>query len=712
VVDDRDPVTTGSALRYTVSYANRGTIDVLGATLQLKLPPGTGFAAADEGGVEAGGMVSWSLGDLAPGAGGERHVDVQVTGLAGTILTTVAETSDALARRAGAAATTVVSGTTPLRLSQTSYVDSARPSEEIVYELTVANTGASNQTVTLTTLIPQEMSGSAVDDGDCPGSFCENGELVTWNLGTIAPGQHKTRRLIGPVGGSERQGELVHAPLALASSGSAEARAGRAFRVDSSGRMQVAITESRDPIVTGAALRYVLSYANRGTIDAPGVVLRQVLPGGADFVNADGGGSHAGGIVTWAIGTVPPGAGGQRVVDVHVPAGPGTVLLTEAETRDDFDQRATTTTTTIVAPSSPLRVTKTTFPNPPRPNEEIVALISVGNTGATPLTVSLTDVLPQEFNASDTDGGTCAGSFCEATEVVTWDLGTLSAGQVVTRKLVGRVGSGARNGELVDDGRTRAVSGAIEARAAAAYRINAAQDVQLGVTADQHAVVSGALQYTVTFANRGTTDVPGIILRQTLPSEVAFSGTNGGGTHDGGVVTWTIGTLAPGAAGQRTVDVTVGAPAGTILVTHADAADGFGRLALASTSSVVLPSVPLTVTKTRVGGTAEAGGSLTYDITVTNSGASPQTVTLTDVIADEFSSLSAVDGGTCPGSFCEDTERVTWSLGTLNPGQQATRQITGTLDGSLRTGEIVRNTATARAGANEARATVDVPVAP
>jgi uncharacterized repeat protein (TIGR01451 family)/MYXO-CTERM domain-containing protein len=75
-----NPVLAGSQLTYTLAFANHGTDAAHGATLTNPLPGGSSFISASNGGSYDAGAdtVSWSLGDLATGAGGSVTLVVLV----------------------------------------------------------------------------------------------------------------------------------------------------------------------------------------------------------------------------------------------------------------------------------------------------------------------------------------------------------------------------------------------------------------------------------------------------------------------------------------------------------------------------------------------------------------------------------------------------------------------------------------------------------
>ena len=66
----------------------------------------------------------------------------------------------------------------------------------------------------------------------------------------------------------------------------------------------------------GALITYTLAFTNSGVQAATGLVLTDALPGGAWFVGASDGGAESGGVVSWTVPALQPGAGLARTVVV------------------------------------------------------------------------------------------------------------------------------------------------------------------------------------------------------------------------------------------------------------------------------------------------------------------------------------------------------------------------------------------------------------
>jgi hypothetical protein len=74
---------------------------------------------------------------------------------------------------------------------------------------------------------------------------------------------------------------------------------------------------------------------------------------------------------------------------------------------------------------------------------------------------------------------------------------------------------------------------------------------------------SAAATYTFTYATQSAGTVPNPLLTYTLPAGVSFVSASNGGTLSGSVVSWSLGSLAAGATGTRTVTVNLGSFGGT-----------------------------------------------------------------------------------------------------------------------------------------------------
>ena len=94
-----DPAIAGEQLTYQIQVTNAGLATATGVVVTDPLPVGTTFASATGGGIDSGGIVSWSLGSVL----GRRHGDApggrrrrpRATGSLSNTATVTATTPDA-----------------------------------------------------------------------------------------------------------------------------------------------------------------------------------------------------------------------------------------------------------------------------------------------------------------------------------------------------------------------------------------------------------------------------------------------------------------------------------------------------------------------------------------------------------------------------------------------------------------------------------------
>ena len=185
-------------------------------------------------------------------------------------------------------------------------------------------------------------------------------------------------------------------------------------------------------------------------------------------------------------------------------------------------------------------------------------------------------------------------------------------------------------------------------------------------------VTSGSsLTYTITYGNAGTQDATNVVIRDPVPAGTSFVSATNGGVLSGGVVTWNIGTVNAGVAGQ-TVSFTVQVNATSGSVDNANytiEATGISPVTGATVTTSVTsvcpvislspPSLPNGAPGSFYSQTLTAsGGSGSYSFSVI-AGALPPGLTLssggllsgTPTSEGAFSfTVGAVDGNQCSGS--------------------------------------------------------------
>lgn len=87
---------------------------------------------------------------------------------------------------------------------------------------------------------------------------------------------------------------------------------------------------------------------------------------------------------------------------------------------------------------------------------------------------------------------------------------------------------------------------------------------QLSIAVDNghtSAAVGDAFTYTITVANLGTTDIPGLVVTQTMPTGLTFGSADAGGTAESDTVTWNVDLKATETSTVHTTMSVVPTPA-------------------------------------------------------------------------------------------------------------------------------------------------------
>jgi uncharacterized repeat protein (TIGR01451 family) len=257
-------------------------------------------------------------------------------------------------------------------------------------------------------------------------------------------------------------------------------------------------------------------------------------------------------------------------------------------------------------------------------------------------------------------------------------------------------------------------------------------------TASPNPYVPGdPLTYTVTVANSGPSDATGVTVADPLPAALANAGftwtcvgtaaptkcDNASGSGDinttadiaaGGNVTYTItGTVPPGATGTLSNTATATPPAGVEDAGCTPDCD-------ATVSAPASPHLGLTVTKTATPNPFVPGETLTYTVTVANSGPSDATgVTVADPLPAGLQNFTWTCAGTAAPTKCDNAS----GSGDINTtadiaaGGHVTYTITGTAPAG-QTSALNTATVTPPAGvvdpgcSPDCQATVNPPASP
>ncbi|MBW2189816.1 MAG: hypothetical protein JRG93_09550, partial [Deltaproteobacteria bacterium] len=196
VVENANPVGSGQSLTYTLHYANGSDSTINNVELTLTTPTADTTVTNSGGGSESGGVITWDLGTLNPGEGGTQQAVVTVDAAVGEQVRTHAvifDTDDSLDQTRATVQTPV--GESTLTTTLLSTADSVPAGQGFTITVTVQNVSATvteNEVVAQLQLSPgiARVFGADISGGGaCSSTNCVAGQTITWDVGSLTPGQ-------------------------------------------------------------------------------------------------------------------------------------------------------------------------------------------------------------------------------------------------------------------------------------------------------------------------------------------------------------------------------------------------------------------------------------------------------------------------------------------------------------------------------------------
>ncbi|WP_279248850.1 beta strand repeat-containing protein [Candidatus Marimicrobium litorale] len=690
----RKTADAGDQLVYTLSYRNIGSDTATNVELQDVLPPETSYVSASSGGVlGTNQQVDWSLGSLPAGASGSVTLiaDIDSPIQNGTQLHNTASLQSAeFTIPATAFADTLVSSAPSFRISKIASKRQVQAGDQVVYTITYQNTGTTDATgVVLQDALPADVIYVSATGNK---NYDPITNRVTWNKGTVAAGGSGSVTLTVEVDSPIANGTLLKNTASIDANETAPLTADvnqSIVKVSSEPVLTLDLIPSVTQASPGSTIVYTLNFGNSGSDLAAAARLNFNAPAGTKISSANAGGVPNGASVTWAIGDLAAGATGSVSVTVSVdsPLTNGTRLDASSSIKETGGHSDVATAVTIIVSAPALTISKNPSTTVVSAGGTVIYTINYANNGTDQATgVVVGDGLPPNVTFVSASGGITPSS-----GVLNWQVGNLAVGASGAETVTVIVDSPLSNGTqlynlagiLSDQTAIRSDSSLVS--------VSSAPSLSISKTASKSIAKPGdTIVYTINYSNTGTDAATNVTIEDHLPADTNWVKASAMGSENLGIVDWNIGTVAAGASGSVTTEVTVDSPLanGTVLHNTATIDSTETRPLSTGTIDVMVSSAPiLTLGKTGPV-TANAGGQLTYSLRYQNIGNDTATgIVLEDHLPLETTFVSVSAGGVHAAGV------IDWSLPDLPAGSSGTVTVTVDVNAPLANGTLLHNQA-------------------
>lgn len=440
-------VVAGSSLSYQLAYRNDGPAAASAVQLVDTLPAGTTFVSATPAPSSVSGQtLTWNLGTLAVGQAGTITVNTTVSATAPASLTNTAQISTSTIETNTSDNSSSV--TTAVQWSDVSIIKTAateaRAGEVFTTTLSYRNTGSAPATnVQLVDTLPSR----AIYVSATPAPANINGQVLTWNLGTLAPGASGTITLVlrTPV---DTPDETIVVNLAQIRTDTPETNTDNN---DSASSTRIIAEADLSIVKTGPAtvragtqISYTLTWRNDGPSVARSAIVTDTLPAGITFDSATPAPTNQSGqVLSWALGDLQPGATGTIQISATARIGGTRTNTATIDTpTDDPDPRDNTSSVETDVLQPDLEIIKSDGGTQAELGRTIRYTLTYRNSGSSAATgVVVTETVPTytTFDAlASTDGWSCAHGAAAGT-LCTFSLPNVNAGTSGTITFVVRV---------------------------------------------------------------------------------------------------------------------------------------------------------------------------------------------------------------------------------------------------------------------------------
>ncbi|MBC6110040.1 DUF11 domain-containing protein, partial [Pedobacter sp. CCM 8938] len=726
--------TSGSVLTYQIQLSNNGPSNATGVQLADPIPASltgvtyttqiVGSAIITSGATGSGNTVN-VIGNIP--AGPSNKIIINITGtIRPDFEGTITNLATATPQESGSTAITAQAVTDvsrkPLFTISKSGPSTANAGNNVVYVITIKNSGPSNGLNTvITDAIPSSITNvtwtSAVTAGTA--SITAGGNGVGNNLsltGNFSSNSTIDITISGKIT-ANASGTITNTATVTPAETSVSPTVSNPVNTSLTSKSGLTVIKSAaSTLVSGSNINYTIEVGNDGPSDAINAVLNDAISAqvlnptwtsviqGAATINSGASGS---GNALQLSANIPSGSSNKVIVTINGKVNSsysGTLSNTASVTATESGSPSPSSTANTTINRTPTVAITKNGPTALVAGENITYTLDVFNTStADAQNLNIADVVPNQItNVSWTatslgssqilTGATGSGNSVSVT-------GNLPAGNSnhITVIITGKVSSSYSGSLLNSASATPAETGTTPATSTISTTISKTPVLSISKSGPTVLSAGQLITYIVTVNNQGTADASAAVINDIVSANIqnaswttTVSGTavvTAGGTGTGNTVNVT-GNIPSGAGNQIIVTITGTVSAGTTVTSIINNATVTPSEAgtVAKTSNTVTTSINKTpaISLTKTGpATAKSGETVTYIIEAINNGPSNATnLSITDAVPSQLTGVvwNAVSSGTSTTSAPSGVGNVNLTS-NLNVGvsNKVTITVTGTI---------------------------------
>ncbi|HXK24633.1 MAG TPA: hypothetical protein VMS55_18330 [Myxococcota bacterium] len=657
---------------------------------------------------QSGETIIWNLGTML--AGQSFTVSLHPT-VAAAAVGPIAFNAT-LSTGGAASASVSVDAARTVQLAVHELRDPVAAGDEIAYTLHFGNSSTTNTApnASLSLPLPAGTTFVSASDGGVFGAG-----TVTWALGTLQPGDSGTRTLVLDANAGLARGSLLLVQAELTDTSGQLARARAVTEIDGAEPLSLGMALRPDPVRVGEQIDLELTLTNTSLVNVGGVglVLRwpqeiaafnriqaTSVSGGCNQIVNDSV-CQGGEFIVWNLGTMTAGHSITVTIAMDLASIPdGSVVDFDAFALSAGEDRVAVDRALVVDSARQLELGVHEREDPIAAGGELVYTLHFGNASTTDTAPNATLAFPLPAGTtfvSASDGGSLnAGT-------VSWSLGTLQPGQSGTRTLVLDADAGLARGSLIRAQAELSDTSAVpqRARVRTVTEVDGSEPLALGMALRPDPVgVGEQIDLELTLTNTSLVDVGGTTLMLRFPEEIAafnrvLATSVSGGCNQivndvlcqsGEFIVWNLGTMTAGHSITVTIAMDLASiPDGSVVDFDAFALSaGEDRVAV-DRALAVDSARRLQLSMHEERDPVAPGSQFVYTLHFGNSSTTDTApnATLAFPLPSGTTFVSASDGGSL------NAGTVSWSLGTLQPGQAGTRTLVLDANAGLARGSLI-----------------------